>query len=341
VHGSSAGKNVTAIAKRFLLRQHGGRAQRRSHYALGRRPRLLAGKVPEPVAGVAQMDVAFGPQADPQAAGRRVVGVERAGRPRQLAGGQIFAQRQPRQPRGMQLFRRALPAPREVRKHLRRIADRARLVLHVIDEIVPDVGHRLDVIAPLLHAGEAAVPAEAHEEDAAFDADAGLLEVPAGEVHRRARADRIVEHDGGLVPVDRSLDELERAVLLALRANQQAVIAAARLQDAGIENRHRGQADRGDLPAVEPLEQLEDAAAGELGAVRGERHLQRIEHPLRRGAVAREDRLGGRLVEDRLAAHRVEELRAIGVELRGKTRQTVGPGFHQNWAFFGRARLRY
>jgi len=124
----------------------------------------------------------------------------------------------------------------------------------VIDEIAPDVGDSFDVIAALLHAGIAAVPAEADEEDTAFDANTDFLEITAGEIHRRARTDRIVEHDGGLVPVDRTLYELERAMFLALRANQQTVVAAAGLRDAGIEDRDRGQADRGDLPAFESFD---------------------------------------------------------------------------------------
>src|SRR5580704_5937433 len=104
----------------------------------------------------------------------------------------------------MQPLRSARLAPLEGWKNLRRIADRFRLAVHVMDEVAPDVGHRLDAVTLFLHARVTAIPAEADEKDSTFDADAGVAQIVAGELHRGARGDGIVEQNGGLVRVDRS-----------------------------------------------------------------------------------------------------------------------------------------
>src|SRR5689334_9079962 len=101
----------------------------------------------------------------------------------------------------MQPFGRAsLPAP-ELREPFGRVAQRFLFPLHVVDKIFPDVVDGFDVIAALLHQRITAVPAEAHERDASFDAQARLLKMLARFGHARAGADGIVNEDDRLSPV--------------------------------------------------------------------------------------------------------------------------------------------
>ena len=58
------------------------------------------------------------------------------------------------------------------------------------------------MVAALLHPRVAAVPAKAHQANAAFDAQAGLFESLDSLVHRHAGADGIVDEDYGLVTLE-------------------------------------------------------------------------------------------------------------------------------------------
>jgi hypothetical protein len=79
---------------------------------------------------------------------------------------------------------------------------------------------------------------------------------------------------------------------------------------------------------VAALEQRQHAACGELGAAGGQRHLQRVEHPSRGGAVARQDRLALGGVQDAVAAQQLEERGAIGLERGRKALEAVAQSFH-------------
>jgi hypothetical protein len=96
----------------------------------------------------------------------------------------------------------------------------------VVHEIVPDVRDSFDVIASLLQPRITCIPAEAHQENSALYTQAGLLEKFASFGRRCARTNRIVDQDNRLRPVKRSFDQLQRAVLLPLLAQQQTTILA-------------------------------------------------------------------------------------------------------------------
>jgi hypothetical protein len=94
-------------------------------------------------------------------------------------------------------------------------------------------------------------------------------------------------------------------------ADQQPVIAALGLHHHRIQDRHRGQAESCDLPALEAAQKLQQAAPGQFGAARFQRDLKRIEHPPRGRSVAREHRLHVGSIEDRLVAHHPEKFVAV------------------------------
>src|ERR1051326_4818591 len=72
----------------------------------------------------------------------------------------------------MQMFGRGFCVPFKLRKPLRRIHEWLVFVIHVGDEVVPDVVDGFHVIATLLHEGVAVVPTEAHQTNTALDAQA-------------------------------------------------------------------------------------------------------------------------------------------------------------------------
>ena len=195
----------------------------------------------------------------------------------------------------------------------RRIPRRdARRTVDVADEVAVHVEHRLHLVAALAHARDAGRPAEAREADAALDAEAGLLELRHALDHRQPRAHRVVEENHRLVGVVAALEELARAVRLALLAHDDPAVLPAGEQDARLQERDRGQAVRRDLPRLELLEELEETAARELGAARREAHALRVEHPAADGlAVAREDRIFGGSVKDPVAQEQPSQLLPI------------------------------
>ncbi len=316
-HGDGAvGERLPA---RLARRQLDGRAQRRHHDVFGgRRHALLFGEVPEAVARVAPVHVAARAQADPDAARRVVSRVEPRGRAQESARRQILFDTNAREVRRVETFGRAFGAPLEGGEPLRGVAQGLLLVLHVVDEVFPDVVDGLDVIAALLRGRVAAVPAEAHERHRALDAQARLFETRAPFGHRGAGAYRVVDEDDRLGRVNRALDELERAVGLALLADEQAAQATARLQHARLKDGDGRESVGGDLARVEAFEQFERAAAGQLRAARRERHRERVEHPAGGGAVAREHGLRLGAVENAAREQKLKQLGALRVEAAGE-----------------------
>src|SRR5262249_46866575 len=91
------------------------------------------------------------------------------------------------------------------------------------------------------------------------------LENLAAFFHRHAGADRIIYEDDRLVWVDLPFDQLQRTVLFAFLADQQAAVPAAGLQDAGLNDRHGGQTVGRDLAAIKVAEELQYAPPGKAG----------------------------------------------------------------------------
>src|ERR1044071_6605483 len=187
-------------------------------------------------------------------------------------------------------------------------------IFHVIDEVFPDVVDGFDVIAALLHQREAAVPTEAHESDAALDAQPRCFQMLTGFGHGRAGTDGIVNEDDRFRRVYHPLDEFQRAMFFALFANEQTAITTTGLKYARLKDGHGGQSIGGDLPTVEAFEKFEDAAPGQFRAAPSERDGERIEHPTRRCAIARKHWLCGRAVKDAVSSQQFEQLRALRVK---------------------------
>ena len=228
-------------------RQLVSRSQTGPDDLFGRTPALFTGKMPEPVARVAMIDVRSRADADPDASCRLVVSIQSLRRPQQQTRLQVLEQDRARETRGMQSLGRVARAPRELRKPLGRIAQRDLLAFHARHEIFPDVVDGRDVIAAFLHHRVSGVPPESDKGNATLDAKTRFFENFAARLHRHARADGVVDQNRRLVRIDASFDQLQRAVLFALFANEQAAVAPSRLQDAGLENGNAGHPIRRDL----------------------------------------------------------------------------------------------
>ncbi len=120
----------------------------------------------------------------------------------------------------MQLLRRFLAGPLELWKPLRRVRERLFFVVHVRDEVGPDVVDGLHVIATLLHECVTVLPAEANEANPAFDAQPCFFESLSPLGYRRSGAHRIVDQDHRFARIDHAFDQFQWAVLFTLFTNE-------------------------------------------------------------------------------------------------------------------------
>src|SRR5262249_45633028 len=190
--------------------------------------------MPASIAGVAHIDIVAGPDADPCPSGSVVALVELRRRLQEPFRYHVVREYNTSELSRVQPFRRPLFAPPEFRKPLRWIAPGDLLALHPGHEVFPDIVHCLHVVAALLHHCVAPVPAEPDKRNSALNPKSRGLENLATFFHRHAGADGIIYEDDRLVWVDLPFDQLQRTVLLAFLADQQAAVPAAGLQDAGL-----------------------------------------------------------------------------------------------------------
>ena len=109
----------------------------------------------------------------------------------------------------MQMLRGFFVGPLECGKPLRRVRERFFFVIHVGDEVGPDIVDGLHVITALLHERVAVMPAETDEANPAFDAEPCCFESLGGFVHTRAGAHRIVDQDHGFARIDHAFDQFQ------------------------------------------------------------------------------------------------------------------------------------
>ncbi len=124
----------------------------------------------------------------------------------------------------MQTLGRCFRVPLKRGKPLGRIRQRLVFILHVRDEVGPNIVDRFHVITALLHAGVAVLPPETHEADASFDAQPSLFESLRSLGHARPGTYRVVDHDHRFTRIDLAFYQLARTVLLPLFANQKTTI---------------------------------------------------------------------------------------------------------------------
>src|SRR5947207_14502416 len=97
----------------------------------------------------------------------------------------------------MKMFGRSPRTPANLGKPFRWISDWFLFVVHVINEVVPNVVHRFHVVAALLHKRIAAVPAEAHQADPALYPQARRFQPLSALFHGAAGADRDLKQADG------------------------------------------------------------------------------------------------------------------------------------------------
>lgn len=134
-------------------------------------------------------------------------------------------------------------------------------------------------------------------------------------VTEKPRAQRVVEDDDGPF-TGRSLDAQTCAVGFDFFANQQAGVAALRLDDHRLHQRNSSGAKGRELTAFERTQPLEQCAPGQTGAAGRERERERVEHPSRGRTVDSVDGLRFGPAEDSLREDRFDQLRKTTAHFR-------------------------
>src|SRR5262249_18737515 len=148
--------------------------------------------MPESIAGVAHIDVVAGPDTYPCPSRGVVATVELRGRSQEPFRCYVIRQYYSSELRRVQPFRRLLFAPVEFGKPFRGVPPGKLLAFHPGHEVLPDIVHRLHVVATFLHQRITAVTAETDKRNSTFDPQARGFENLAALLHRHTRADRII-----------------------------------------------------------------------------------------------------------------------------------------------------
>ena len=261
---SSGEKKVAAIFSfgRFSRRHHAARRDQ----GLDRRQHQVAARVgvrriemPEALAHQPVVAVALA-KADKGAAAPVDLAVEAPRRHQHGPGAQIVLGHAPRRRRRVETVGQPLLGPffaaePFVSRHVGRLRGA---------QILPSIENPVDAIPQRRGPLQPAPIREIDQDDRAFDPEAVFFQRRDRLAQRRARAQRIVDHDHGPALVGRPVDLPRRAVDLARLADDETGIAVVALQDRGSHQRHARIPEGRKLPAVERLELIEDQAPGQL-----------------------------------------------------------------------------
>ena len=128
------------------------------------------------------------------------------------------------------------------------------------------------MIAAILQRGVAAQPAKANQAHSAFHPQSSLFQAFTAFSKRVAGSDGVVDQNHGFVKINFAFNHPRCTVILGFLAHQQAAIASAGLQNAGLQNGDADQSISSELAAIKMFEQLEEAASGKLRAARAQRN---------------------------------------------------------------------